>query len=217
MTTEQVLVIPKKELLKDSEIPTLENLITVINNSAIFYDREKAEKDENYLQIIPYVVVRWLKVNEYNEIDNEDYFANDFIFTYKRLPKGTESRLSGKMSIGVGGHINPIDVSNKPNFGTVEMSAIRELSEEISIEDHKFENEALSLAPMGPIYDPSNEVGRVHIGICFHYESPSSKVSAKETTKISGSLISLKDLATQFEKAKDNFETWSSIALESLV
>jgi len=61
----------------------------IVNANPQFIDREIAEKDDNFLQIIPYVLI----FNDANEI-----------FTYTR--NGTEIRLKGLRSAGIGGHIN---------------------------------------------------------------------------------------------------------------
>lgn len=61
---------------------------------ATFLERDAAERDEGYRQIIPYVVLR----------------APAGIFSYARTSRGREARLHGLRSIGVGGHVNPGDL-----------------------------------------------------------------------------------------------------------
>ena len=68
-------------------------LLDPVNNQ--FMDRDLAEKDFEYKQIIPYVVLRF----------------GDSVFSYVRGKKSTESRLVSNRSIGVGGHIEPNDRS----------------------------------------------------------------------------------------------------------
>ena len=68
-------------------------MLDIIRAEHEFIPRPDAENDPGYKQIIPYVVLR----------------RGDKIFMTRRLKKGGEARLHGLMSIGVGGHINPVD------------------------------------------------------------------------------------------------------------
>src|SRR4030042_1570946 len=58
-----------------------------------FINRSEAEKDPSYKQIIPYVIM----------------CHNGKFLSYVRGKKAGEKRLLGLRSIGIGGHINPID------------------------------------------------------------------------------------------------------------
>lgn len=70
------------------------DILEIINNAnPQFIDREIAEKDDTFLQIIPYVLI----FNNAHEI-----------FTYTR--NGTEVRLKGLRSAGIGGHINDTQI-----------------------------------------------------------------------------------------------------------
>lgn len=109
-----------------------------------------AEKNPKYKQLIPYVV-----------------FVEDYqVLAYERY-KNNEGRLTGKTSIGFGGHINPCDVVYGDFLRTLAVNVMRELDEEL-------ENYGVDLydnldfryddVVKGLIYDDSNPVGRDHLG-----------------------------------------------------
>lgn len=187
---EKVLVVKTDKLAKFISGKTglltadREEMLDIIVNHHEFMDRPAAEEDPSYKQIIPYVVLT----------------HNGQVFTTRRLNKGGESRLHGKLSIGIGGHINPVDETDRRS---VLMKGLeRELDEEVYIQRRG------QLVPRGFINDDGNGVGAVHLGLCFSMEVE-GEVSVKETEKLSGAWLSLQELKSEY----DNMETWSQIAL----
>lgn len=187
---EKVLVVKTEKLAKYISGKTgllradREEMLDIIVNHHEFIDRPAAEEDPSYKQIIPYVVLT----------------QKGRVFTTRRLNKGGESRLHGKLSIGIGGHINPVDETDRRS---VLMKGLeRELEEEVYIQ-HRGE-----LVPQGFINDDGNGVGAVHLGLCFSMEVE-GEVSVKETEKLSGAWMSLQELKEEYH----NMETWSQIAL----
>lgn len=161
-----------------------EAVLEVIINEHEFIPRSDAEEDPSYKQIIPYVVLT----------------QRGKVFATRRLNKGGESRLHGKISIGIGGHINPVDETDRKN---VLMHGLeRELDEEVDIE-HRGQ-----LVPRGLINDDSNGVGAVHLGLCFTMEVE-GQVAVKETEKLTGAWMSIEELKAEYE----NMETWTQIAM----
>lgn len=161
-----------------------EAVLEVIINEHEFIPRSDAEEDPAYKQIIPYVVLT----------------RQGKVFTTRRLNKGGESRLHGKISIGIGGHINPVDETDRKS---VLMQGLeRELDEEVYIENRG------QLVPCGLINDDSNGVGAVHLGLCFTMEVE-GQVAVKETEKLAGAWMSIDELKAEY----DNMETWSQIAM----
>jgi len=158
-----------------------------------FMPRPKAEKNPEYKQLIPYVIMAY----------------EDTYLCYIRGIGVDEKRLAQKASIGIGGHINPSDrisVSSK-NIKEVYLNALaREVSEEIIVEtehDDKI---------VGLINDDSNEVGRVHFGIIhlWRLAKPNLKSREKEICKLRFMKIDdLKDVRHQME-------TWSQLCLDRL-
>lgn len=187
---EKVLVVKTEKLAKFISGRTglltedREAMLDIIINEHEFIDRPAAEEDPSYKQIIPYVVLT----------------RKGLVFATRRLNKGGESRLHGKVSIGIGGHINPVDETDRRS---VLMKGLeRELDEEVYIQRRG------ELMPRGFINDDGNGVGAVHLGLCFSMEVE-GEVSVKETEKLSGGWMSLQELRGEF----DNMETWSQIAL----
>ena len=190
---ESVLVVKTEKLKKyinglNGMIETdREALVDTIINEHEFLPRPEAEEDPAYKQIIPYVVLR----------------QGDKIFTTRRLNKGGETRLHGKVSIGIGGHINPVDETSKEK---VLMRGLeRELDEEVSIEKRG------ELVPVGVINNDTNDVGSVHLGLCFTMEVH-GEVKVKETEKLEGLWLTVPELMEYW----DNMEEWTQIAITAI-
>lgn len=150
-----------------------------------FMPRAEAEQRPDFKQIIPYVILR----------------RGEEVFVTRRLNKGGEARLHGKISIGIGGHINPVDEQ-----GDLLMRGLwREIHEEVELGEHG------ELTPCGYINDDLNEVGSVHLGACFILPVE-GEVSVRETEKLEGLWMTPQELRENY----DNMESWTQIALEVL-
>lgn len=159
-----------------------------IRENAVFLPRPDAEMDPSHKQIISYVLIR----------------RGDEVFSTRRLKKGGESRLHGLISLGIGGHINPVDESGD----ILEQGMRRELEEEVAIS-----TDPLSLTPIGFINDDSNDVGRVHLGMLSVMDVPADcTVTVRETEKLVGSWLPLASLPSLIPE----METWSQIACSAL-
>ena len=188
---EQVLVVKREKIEKfiagkngliTENVP---ELLEIIRNEHEYMPRAEAEEQPAFKQIIPYVILR----------------QGDKIFVTRRLNKGGEARLHGKISIGVGGHINPVDEQ-----GDMLMKGLwREIHEEVELHSHG------ELCSCGFINDDSNSVGSVHLGACFTLETEGA-VKVKETEKLEGLWMTLPELKANY----DYMETWTQIALEVL-
>ena len=120
----------------------------------------------------------------------------------RRLKKQFERRLHGKISIGVGGHINP----NSENKQDIIMDSLqRELYEEVNIE------ESTNLRFIGVINDLSTEVSFYHIGLMYLLET-TSDVSVREIEKMEGKWMNQREL----DPSEYEMENWSIIALNYL-
>jgi len=157
-------------------------LYSVIVDNLSSMRRSIAETDKSFKQIIPYLYIK----------------CDDEYLIYRRTKKQTEGRLHDKLSLGIGGHINPIDSAS----GDIIIAGLeRELIEELGLEINK------SLEFVAFINDDSNEVGEVHLGMVF-------KMNIKE--KINEVVEKDKMTLDWFTKDKiikeiDKFETWSQI------
>ncbi len=158
-----------------------------------FMPRSKAEKDPTYKQLIPYVIM-----------------AHDGKYlSYVRGKRAGETRLVGNRSIGIGGHINPVDESPlfDTDFRQVYLTAVeREVEEEVAIEAaHTDRIVAL-------LNDDSNEVGQVHLGIVHCWTLDSANVSRREQMITQVTFMTPDELQQQ----RDSLETWSSLCLDGL-
>jgi predicted NUDIX family phosphoesterase len=156
-----------------------------------FVERRYAELTPSLQQIIPYGVV----------------CCGDEILLVKRLKKGGESRLHDKLSIGIGGHINPID-GEHPTHTLFTAATIRELEEELSIEG------TFTARAVGVLNDDTNPVGAVHVGLVQIVQVCGS-VQIREKDQLEGQLTSINELRTALSEG-GNFETWSQLLIDRL-
>ena len=152
-----------------------------------FLPRAQAEYDNTVKQIIPYVLIR----------RGEKYFL------LRRLKKQTEARLHDKLSLGVGGHINP---SEKTAADPIEAGLRRELAEEVDVPGIK------SLACVGVLNETTGGVSDYHAALVYVLETD-GEVTVRETEKMSGTWATPEELET----VRDRLETWSQIALEAVI
>ena len=117
------------------------------------------------------------------------------VFLFKRLRRGGEKRLFDKLSIGIGGHVNPEDaIAREPGGEScpLENGSRRELAEELTIEG------PLRTHSAGILNDDSNPVGAVHVGLVqvVHVEGD---VSVRETDVLEGRWASIEELRRNYE------------------
>ena len=159
-----------------------------------FMPRSQAEADPEYKQLIPYVIMT--HENKY--------------LTYVRGKRAGETRLVGNRSIGIGGHINPVD-DEVPLFDAdfrrmYRVAVEREVAEEVSVEaNHTDRIVAL-------LNDDSNEVGQVHLGVVHYWTLDSCKVEKKEQMITQMAFMSIDEL----QEVRDSMETWSQLCLDGL-
>lgn len=157
-----------------------------------FMPRSKAEQDPSFKQLIPYVIMT-----------HDGKYLN-----YVRGKRAGETRLVSKRSIGIGGHINPID-NEIPLLGAREMyncAVDREVAEEVNVKaNHTDRIVAL-------LNDDSNEVGQVHLGIVHYWTLESEDVTRKEQMITQMTFMT----PNQLNEVADTMETWSSLCLKGL-
>ena len=184
--SEQVMVVATDLLrpyLAASFIRDAAPLLDVAARHHTFIDRPLAERSPEWRQIIPYVVIR----------NGRD------VFGVTRTAKQTEERQHHKVSIGLGGHINP--------GHTILDGLKKELDEEVRIGGD------YDLRLAGVINDESTEVGRVHLGACFVLDARTRDVAVVETGKMHGEWMTRAQLAA----ARAAMETWSQIVYDELI
>ena len=156
-------------------------------------DRSKAETDPSFQQLIPYVIM----ANDGKELN------------YVRGKRAGETRLVEKRSIGIGGHINPVDEVPlfDTNFCEVYLAAVeREVAEEVTVKANHT-NRIVAL-----LNDDSNEVGQVHLGVVHYWALDSSDVEKREQMITKMTFMTIE----QLREVRDSMETWSSLCLDGL-
>ena len=171
-----------------------------------FLTRGQCEHDPRWLQIIPYIVaVHQYEPNRWK------------VLSYYRSKEGGENRLHGKMSVGIGGHINPMDIPTVArerilSGRTQDWDAVwplidcahREIAEEINPDcDY-------SLRGGGWVIEDETDVGLVHVGavILAVLDDPTKIVPNEEL---------LDPAMMEWEDAleAENPEVWTRIVLSS--
>jgi predicted NUDIX family phosphoesterase len=196
----ELVLVVKRELFE--ELGVFEGLRTDGMDEAVarlldpanhfFMDRAEAEEDPSFKQLIPYCVFR----------------HGERILHYTRGKSGGESRLHAKISVGVGGHINPVDADSGRTGPEVYHAAVaRELEEELELPGGH------SQRIIGLLNDDSNPVGRVHLGIVHLIDLESDAVSSREDALANLGFSPLADLNSEhFER----LETWSAFCVRHL-
>jgi predicted NUDIX family phosphoesterase len=192
--TERVLVLPRQHVPGGCEFhgvrpaggADLERLRAEVGRQGRYVERPVAEEDPTHKQLIPYVVVR----------DGER------VFLMHRTDAGGDPRLHGKASIGVGGHLNPVDDGEDALMAGLR----REWAEEL---DADWEPE---FRLIGLLNDDSNPVGAVHLGVVFAVEADGRPVDVRERDKLAGAFATQAEL----ESSWDRLETWSRLVAEAL-
>ena len=160
-----------------------------IEANGFFVERAYAERTPTLKQVIPYTVV---------------VSGDGGVFLTKRLPQGGESRLVGKLSIGIGGHINPVDHGDIIAEGTA-----RELEEELELGGDG------RLEPVGIINDDSNPVGAVHVGLVQVLFLPTNDARVREEDVLEGHFVEQGELVRLLEDQAP-YETWSRMLVERI-
>jgi len=158
-----------------------------------FMVRSEAETNPDFKQLIPYVIMS----------------CDGKILSYVRGQRAGETRLIGRRSIGIGGHINPSDEMPlfDSDFSDAYLAAVeREVAEEVAIEGgHR--NAVVAL-----LNDDSTEVGKVHLGIVHHWRLDTPNVNKREQMITQMMFMTPGEL----HDMRDSLETWSRLCLDSL-
>lgn len=192
--SEQVLCVPRTTLFAFDYFQGFrpdegrQDAVTIIRAENCSYQpRDAAEIDPCYKQVIPYVIL-W-------------HSASGQVFAYRRDKNVGEQRLAGKMSVGIGGHVNPED-------GPAGLTALiagekREVTEEVEL------GCAYRRDSAGLISDDRTLVGQVHLGVVLLYNLSEPKVTLRDTQLSQGGFERVPELL----KRVDEFESWSQFVL----
>ena len=187
MKNEQVMVVRTVDLQPLLAGRLIRNharaILDLIASKHFFIDRPTAEISPQFRQIIPYVIIR----------NADDYFV------LKRTIRQTEARLHHKLSLGIGGHVNPGH------------SLLEGLQKELDEEVHIGSDYAMEF--IGMINDDSTDVGRVHLGAAYVLDAGSRDVIVKETEKMTSEWMPRAAL----RRVRDALESWSQIVYDEFI
>ena len=198
--TEHVLVVPTAEFHRLGHFQGVSRDVARYVDGLLkpelmsYRPRAEMEQDPSFKQFIPYVIFR-----------HTDDAGNVSLFQYTRGKGQGEARLHAKRSIGIGGHISSDDAAIVGGY-PYEEGLRRELAEEVSI-DTPYRESCIGL-----INDDESEVGKVHLGVVHIFDVNEPRVEPRETDICHTGFRPLAELLA----ARDQFETWSKICLESL-
>jgi predicted NUDIX family phosphoesterase len=192
--TERVLVLSRSDVpggcdfhgVRSADADALTALRAAVATRGRYLDRPLAEEDPTHKQLIPYVLLR----------DGER------LFLMHRTDAGGDARLHGKASIGVGGHLNPVDDGDDALMAGLR----REWAEELEA-DWEPEFELIGL-----LNDDSNPVGAVHLGVVFAVEAAGRRVDVREHEKLVGAFAGVDAVRASWPR----LETWSQLVAEAL-
>jgi predicted NUDIX family phosphoesterase len=202
---EFVLVVPRRDLFARhypqglvtfGEQVSASDFERRVREHGFFVERERAEHDPELKQVIPYTLVT-----------RRGSAGGTEVLLLRRLARGGEARLHDKLSIGVGGHLDPVDAAGD-RAAVIDAGTRRELTEELVIEG------ALGWRRVGLLNDDSNPVGAVHVGL-VQVARAEGHVSIREEDVLSGDFTAPERLAELLAQGAD-FETWSALLVERL-
>lgn len=193
--SESILCVPRNELPASWQEPSCaiamkgDVLYSQVQPASVqWLPRDAVEADASLKQLIPYVLL----------VDAKE----ERVGCYRRA--GSETRLHGLWSIGIGGHVKSDDARNRATLKeTIESGLYRELREEVA----NFP-EMSGLDFLGTINEEQTAVGTVHLGLVHKIDvfDPEALVPGQE-------LFDFQWVARE-RLPVDHLELWSRLALE---
>jgi predicted NUDIX family phosphoesterase len=197
---EEILGIPRELALPEGAWTGLrafsspeegEREISRLNGLAQARPRRELEVDPSWKQPIPYAVALYRPAGA--------PASDTQLFWMDRLAGGSDKRLHGRASFGIGGHISPSD-------GGIRAALAREWSEEVATPTLP------AFTPIGLLNDDGDDVGRVHLGVVFIATLMSPSIHIRETHKLAGSLIPVNEALSR----KSELEGWSARLIDTI-
>lgn len=190
---ELVLVVPRERALPGGpwhglKLGGVAELLQAVADWGEFRPRAEVEAKPEWQQVIPHLVVR----------------DGARILTMRRLRAGSEPRLRGQVTLGVGGHINAGDGEPREAWLT---GCLREWGEEV-VCDRELRGRAVGL-----LKDDAGAVGQVHLGVLILVDAAAATVSVRERDKLEGRMAAVGELGVYYLE----METWSQFVYDALL
>lgn len=204
-----------------------------------FVDRKEAEANPAWKQWIPYCMLR---CGDWTQPADHPSAKDRGILLVQRTNKGGEARLHESWSIGLGGHIEPVDLDGTTRAKELQnpidalgwpastsdqtgpeaffaAALARELSEELVLPGQR---QTPVPRLLGLINDDATEVGKVHAGLAYCIDFPTplreaqERVGIREISKMRGGFTRLVELAEVWQ-TPSQFESWSQFLIQAEV
>lgn len=218
MKTEFILA-ARAAFFDDLNFPNVVNVVPYqwlmekIQSALVIAQREHLEKDADYRQLLPYILLRRITPDARSEY-----------FLYQRTKKVGETRLAGKYSIGLGGHIDAVRIKWKDSVldleETILANNVAELNEEVRMDgltwsaawqeiDGAENNVSAGIPrPLSLVITHGRDVHRVHAGIVMVVDVPyGSRIEVAESELQTVGWFTAGELA----KSDYDLEVWSSV------
>jgi len=165
-------------------------------------DRAFCETDRSTLQLLPYIVLK-----------SED----QKIFCYHRGDAGAEDRLHGKLSIGLGGHVDISPEGDSSLYEVLIDETEREFAEETGILANPILGGHSVFKFTDFLVDFNDDVGSVHLGLLTSYWASDSEIAIMREEKgivEKGSFMTLAELRAPEVHAR--LENWSRVIVDNM-
>ena len=160
-------------------------------------DPLETSTDTAILQLIPYVVIH----------------HGGKVAAYVRPNKGNEARLHGKVSVGLGGHVDLADVIHTDSVldldATLRDACVREVEEEVSLKV-----DPATIKWSGLIYRKDGPVDRVHLGIVAEIHADDRMLKAISSSEETGEIRFTNPSTIEADMAEYEIEAWTRAVLE---
>lgn len=224
-------VIPRKVLVEQGFIPA-------DTRQKAIYTRLQSQDDLTKLLKLAAADGTYRERGGDNDVEQDASVQQLIIYAYVQLADGrfmlyqrgsdgySESRLAGKVSLGIGGHMEPTDLSLMDAF-------YRELDEETIITEHgkalqftrpdKSTDVALmrryvSVEPVGIIKDERDAVGKAHLGIACKLvarDDVDISIRAETGENVRSFYVTLDEYDTLVSNNEITPEGWTSIVIDN--
>lgn len=188
---EEVLVVPSSKIFHHGEwqgflLGRGDDFLQLVNKEHQWLQRNQAEKQPDFQQIIPWAVFR----------------VGDRYLELKRVQEGSHSRLYNKYTLGIGGHVIRSEVDHSLDLTDW---IRRKFLEEVHYEGN------LQISPLGVVNDNVDELGKDHFGLVYLLEGDTDLMGIIKHAE--GRLVKLPDITGE---DIDFLDRWSQMVYRQL-